>query len=461
MKSKINVLLVLLLSVPFILSCQRASQPLSLIAGDWYNGYPLYEVYIRSITPEGTFDSFRENRLDEIKRLGVHNLWLMPIHPIGELGKKGSLGCPYAVQDYFTVNPEYGSERDFTRLVNAAHERGMFVIVDEVLNHSANDNNMMEEHPEWFARDEDGNFTREVADWSDVTDWNYNNHEVHEYLASAMRYWIEEYGIDGYRCDVAGMVPHEFWRGTIPQLEEVNPNLFMLAEWQGAEMIEDGFDSDYDWNLYHRMKEHKEGESTLEDIWSAVMDFETNYPANALTMRFIENHDEQRAATVFGNPGYRPYAALIFSVPGIPLIYSGQEFGATEKPTLFEREPIDMAADTTVWWTYRELVLMRYGMDILRFGDIERVPCTPSETVLAFIREHENSEDMALVVINFSDEEVTVTLEGDRWSPETWNPAFGYKRILEGYIPPMSGPGEIQLEPLGYAVFSPMMYNIE
>lgn len=178
---------------------------------DWINGKPLYEIYVRSFTPEGTLNGV-QRRLPELKELGISNIWLMPIHPMGELGRKGSAGCPYSVKDYLAIGDEYGTMDDLNNLVEAAHELDMKVMMDMVLNHSANDHIEMENHPDWHMRDSLGNYTREVADWSDITDWNYEIPEVHSYLEDVLVHYVDKIKIDGFRCDVAGMVPHEFWK---------------------------------------------------------------------------------------------------------------------------------------------------------------------------------------------------------------------------------------------------------
>ncbi len=409
MRNRIGFIVALLALSGLMMSCGKGDRGRGTVAAEaWYAGAPLYEVYIRSATPEGTFEAFRRD-LQRIEDLGVRNLWLMPIFPTGVEGRKGSAGSPYSVRDYFAVNPEFGTEEEFRALVDEAHRRGMRVILDMVINHASNDNVEMERHPGWFLRDSTGAFSREVADWSDVTDWRNEDPEVADYLARVLLYWVREFGVDGYRCDVAGMVPDAFWLSAIPRLKEARPDLFMLAEWQDPKMIADGFDADYDWDLYHRMVEYRKGETLLGKVWSTVRRRRESYPPGALALRFIENHDQQRAAEVFGVPGYRPYAALIFTLPGIPLLYVGQEIGATHRPSLFEKEPVDWsAADSSVYRTYTGLIRLRAAHPALRGGDLSRVMAKPPESVLSFRRT--GREEEVLVLLNFGGKAVEAAL---------------------------------------------------
>lgn len=386
----------------------------------WADGYPLYEVYIRSATAEGTFAAF-ERTLPVLRKDGIPNLWLMPIHPIGVKGRKGSLGCPYSTRDYFKVNPEYGTEEDFRLLVDSAHKQGMRVIIDMVANHCANDYVEMNSHPDWFAQDSEGNFTREVADWSDVTDWNFDNPGAVEYLEKAMVYWVKEFDIDGYRCDVAGMVPDSFWNGVIPKLKAVKPEVFMLAEWESVNVHKAGFHATYDWNLYHRMVLQHEMNLPVDTLWQAIEWREKDYPQGAESLKFIENHDQERAYSVFGDD-YKPYAALIFTLPGIPLIYNGQEIGAVDKPSLFEREPIKWAVvDCETNEYYRKLLKLRNDNEVLRKGDLKRIE-TNSPMALAFTRT--TNQETILVVINFSDKPEKVKLQGIKELPKKMKVLF-------------------------------------
>lgn len=374
----------------------------------WYIGKPLYEVYLRALSQEGTINALT-GRLDDYKAMGVETLWLMPIHPVGKLGRKGSAGSPYAVADYFEISPEYGTKEDFRHLIEEAHERKMRIMMDMVINHSANDHHLMKDHPDWWMHDSTGAFTREVPDWSDVTDWNHDNDETRQHLTDALLYWVQEFDVDGYRCDVAGMVPDEFWLSAIQELKSAKPSLFMLAEWGDPQILGEGlFDAAYDWELFHRMKAHQRGLVGLDSLWKVIDRTNKSLPAGKQMMRFIENHDEHRSAEDFGWPGVQPYAALTFSLPGVPLLYVGQEIGETHRPILFEPEPIDWSTPVPgVKEFYTELLKLRNGNPALLYGTARRVPVDAPET-LVFVRD--SKQQSVLVAINFSEEPQTVQL---------------------------------------------------
>ncbi len=412
-------LLIRLLSLTLtllLISCNQETDKQSLSQIEqWYAGYPLYEVYTRSVTAEGTFEALQAT-LPELQSMGINNIWLMPIHPVGEVGRKGSWGCPYSVKDYFAVGEEYGTIEDFKHLVDTAHQMDVRVIIDMVINHSANDHIEMSNHPDWYFRDSTGAFSREVADWWDITDWNFGNPEAWDYLESVLTYWVKEYDVDGYRCDVAGMVPDAFWQRVIPKLRDLNPDIFMLAEWETPQMTVNGFNADYDWSLYHGMVAHHKEEITLDELWQRIEDREQNWPDGFLPLRFVENHDQERAYAVFGE-SYKPYAALIFTLPGIPLLYNGQEIGADHKPSLFEKETIDwMDVNDEVKMYYQALLELRNGHTALREDSLKRLQIEPADKLMAF--ERPSDKGTVIVYINFSDEMVDVDISreiGDKY----------------------------------------------
>lgn len=392
-------------------------------APQWYIGKPLYEVYLRALSDDGSINALTE-RLDDYKQMGVETLWLMPIHPVGELGRKGGAGSPYSVADYFEIAEEYGTKEDFKRLVTEAHKRDMRIMMDMVINHSANDHHLMNEHPEWWMHDSTGAFAREVADWSDVTDWNHDNPETRRHLTDALLYWVNDFDVDGFRCDVAGLVPNEFWMPAIHELKQAKPSLFMLAEWGDIDILGQGlFDAGYDWELYHRMRDHQKGTVGLDSLWKVISHTNEALPQGKQMMRFVENHDEQRSAKEFGWPGVKPYSALVFSLPGVPLVYQGQEIGETHKPSLFDPEPIDWDAPAEgVKEYYTELLSLRNSNPALRYGTARRVAVDAPET-LVLVRDCQRQS--VLVAINFSEEQQTVSLPAAdatvQWSELTPN----------------------------------------
>lgn len=323
----------------FILPSQQSfSQP---VVPDWAKNSTIYEVNIRQFSKEGTFKSFQQH-LPRLKELGVDILWLMPINPIGKLNRKGTLGSYYSVKDYVDVNPEFGTKEDFKTLVDEIHNQGMHVIIDWVANHTAWDNKWVKTNPEFYTKDSSGNFVPPVPDWSDVIDLNYDNKELWKEMISALKYWVSEVDIDGYRCDVAGMVPIEFWNEVRTELDKIKP-VFMLAEWDTPEMHKFAFDMTYDWDLHKIFNGVYAKERNSSDIIKHILNDQKKYPDYAYRMQFTSNHDENswngteyerlgKAAEVF--------AVLTYVIPGMPLIYNGQEIGFNKRLEFFEKDSI-------------------------------------------------------------------------------------------------------------------------
>ena len=246
----------------YLISCSIKNKNMkresSVTHPEWSRNSVIYEVNLRQYTPEGTFKAF-EQHLPRLKELGVDILWLMPINPIGITNRKGILGSCYSIKDYLAVNPDFGTMDDFKNLVNRAHSLGMKVIIDWVANHSSWDNNLITEHPEWYTHDSTGKIISPNADWTDVADLDYSQPGIREYMKDAMIFWIKETDIDGFRCDMAGMVPVDFWNNAVPVIKKVKP-VFMIAEWDTPEMHDTAFDMTYGWELFHLMNSIARGE---------------------------------------------------------------------------------------------------------------------------------------------------------------------------------------------------------
>lgn len=346
----------------------------------------LYSVYPRAFSRAGTLAAVQDD-LPRIAGLGACAVWLLPVHPIGELGRKGSVGCPYSVRDYRAVDPALGTVDDLRALVRAAHDHGLRVLIDLVANHAANDHPLAETHPHWISRDAEGRPRRRYADWSDVADWNFDEPEAFAHLLESAVGWVRDVGIDGFRCDVAGMVPLAFWRALHERLLEVNPEHFMLAEWQNAEHHTVAFHASYDWVLYRALRDTALGRTSASAVSRALVSWSDNFPARALPLRFLENHDEPRALAVFGRERLAAFAAVAFLSGGLPLIYNGQEAGAVHRPSLFEAEPIVWPAEETGWTRlYRELLELQRGGDPWGPGAVTPVTTDQPEGVVAFTR---------------------------------------------------------------------------
>ncbi|HEU4833984.1 MAG TPA: alpha-amylase family glycosyl hydrolase, partial [Pyrinomonadaceae bacterium] len=286
---------------------------------DWVRDGVIYEIYPRAFSPEGNFNAITA-RLDELKDLGVTILWLMPIHPIGQEKKKGTIGSPYAVRDYYGINPDYGTADDLKRLVREAHARGLKVIIDIVANHTSWDSVLMK-HPEFYKRDAEGKITY-PHDWYDIAALNYGNQELRRYMTDMLKHWIREFDLDGFRCDVAAEVPTDFWENARRELEQIKPDIVMLAEAHKAELMVSAFDLDYSWPLHSALTNVLQGRARASDLRTAWEKEVKEWPKGALHMRFSDNHDERRAIARFGEPAALAASAFVFTLDGVPMIYN-------------------------------------------------------------------------------------------------------------------------------------------
>lgn len=315
----------------------------------------IYSVYVRNHTPEGTFRAVADD-LDRIRALGTDIVWLMPIHPIGIAGKKGTLGCPYANRDYRSVNPAYGTMADFRSLVQQIHARGMKCMIDVVYNHTSPDSTLYMEHPEYFYHDANGKPGNKMGDWSDVIDLDYRAPGLWKYLIDTLVMWAGI--VDGFRCDVASFVPFAFWRRAREAVAEVNPDCIWLAETvhlgygclarrNGIDSALDTdmfsvFDLEYEYDIREVFDKYLEGKARLSHYLDMLNFQEGVYPANYNKLRFLENHDQPRICSyVHDERALENYTAFLYFLKGTTLIYAGQEFENTHLPSLFDKDPID------------------------------------------------------------------------------------------------------------------------
>lgn len=370
----------------------------------WVRDGVIYQIFERAFSDKGDFNGITA-QLDRLKELGVNILWLMPVHPISQVKKKGTLGSPYAAHDYYAINPDYGTKEDFKRLVSEAHRRGMKVIIDIVVNHTGWDSVMMKT-PEYYTRDKQGNIIPPVPDWADVADLNYDNPRLREYITEMLKYWLKEFDLDGFRCDVAGMVPTDFWEHARDELQKVKPDILMLAEWHEPDLLAKAFDLDYAWPLHSTLTEVLMGlapASNLRNVWEEER---RTYERGALHMRFSDNHDERRAIARFGERGALAASAFVFTLDGVPLIYNGMEVGDTAEsgaPALFERIPIlwQMAERRPEFPRfYKQIVALRKAHTALRRGDVEWLRNSDEAHIVTYMRRTNDEE--VLVAINFS-----------------------------------------------------------
>lgn len=316
----------------------------------------IYSIFVRNYSEAGTFAAVQAD-LDRIKALGTDIIWLMPIYPIGKVQRKGSVGSPYAIADYRKVDPALGTQEDFVQLVEQIHARGMKCILDIVYNHTSPDSWLVAHHPEYFYRKPDGSLGNRVGDWTDVIDLDYANRDLWEYQIGTLQMWAKI--VDGFRCDVAPLVPLSFWKEARARVAEVNPDCIWLSEsveptfirslrGQGIAALSDSeiyqaFDMAYDYDIHHIFRDYVDGKAPLQKYVDAVNMQEVIYPDNYVKARFLENHDQDRAASFLKtDAALRNWTAFVYFQKGAALIYAGQENQNTHRPSLFEKDPICM-----------------------------------------------------------------------------------------------------------------------
>ena len=370
----------------------------------WARDAVVYEVFPRNFSPEGNLAGVTA-RLDQIRDLGATVVWLMPIHPIGLEKRKGTLGSPYSIRDYYAVNPDYGTPADLTRLVREAHARGLKLILDVVANHTSWDSVMMKT-PELYLRNAAGRVQPPNADWSDVAKLDYSNPKTRAYMIDMMAYWLREHDVDGFRCDVAGLVPTAFWEEARSKLEAIHPELFLLAEWSTPDLMTRAFDADYGWPFHAALTRVLSLGAPAAQIRATWEEERRNFPQGSLHLRFCDNHDEKRAIARFGEPAALAAQALVFTMDGIPLVYNGMEIGDTGEsggPALVEKLPI--------FWPiverrpefarfYREMIALRRSYAALRQGETLWLDNSDPDRLVSLLRR--DPADEILVTVNLS-----------------------------------------------------------
>jgi 1,4-alpha-glucan branching enzyme len=414
---------------------------------EWLKDATLYEVNIRQYTPEGTFSAFSEH-LESLKEMGVDIIWLMPINPIGEKNRKGSLGSYYSVKDYYAVNPEFGTMADFKAMVTKAHGLGIKVIIDWVPNHSSYDNALTVEHPEYYLKDSTGNFVSPF-DWTDVIRFDYDQPALRQYMIDALKFWLTETDIDGFRFDVAHMIPVSFWNSVRPALYEVK-EVFMLAESDQPVLNKDAFDATYDWKLHHIMNQVAQGKMDVSNIDNHFAYVDTAYPVNSILMEFTSNHDENSwNGTEYERLGdaVKTFAVFSYMIPGMPLIYNGQEVCMKKRLRFFERDTIDWV-DCDMRAFYTTLNTLKADHEALFAGStggkMKRINGNNDKKVFAFTREIENSK--LLVILNFAAESLDYSFEHEASTGI-------YTDVFSGELLNLSSGEAISLKPWDYKVY--------
>lgn len=415
----------------------------------WVKDAVIYSVYLRSFSPEGTFAGL-EKRLPELRKLGVTVLWLMPIHPVGVKNRKGTLGSPYSIQDYYGINPEFGTMADFKHLLTATHRNGMKLIIDLVANHTSWDSKLITEHPAWFTHDSTGKIVAPNPDWTDVADLDYSKPGLRTYMEDMMVWWVKNVGIDGFRCDVAELVPTDFWEEARAKLDKVKP-IMMLSEGSIPEHHRKAFDITYSWNIYDQLLPILSGKQPATMIDRLLKNESLQYPIGSLRMRFTTNHDKNAwdapAVEKFGRSGLKAATVLVNTIPGIPLLYTGEEVANDRRLSLFEKVGVDWSRPHDLGDLNRILFTLRHKHPALAHGTMVRLTGDNEERVYAFVRQ--KGADRVLVVINLHDAPVTVHIKmpGDL---RTMKEVFAGSVLKTG----KGGDASLTLEPYGFNIFT-------
>ncbi len=421
-------------------------------APEWSRDAVIYQLNTRQFTADGTFASAQEH-LPRLAEMGVDIIWLMPIHPIGLEKRKGDMGSPYSVKDYQAINPDLGTEEEFRAFVKEAHRLDMHVILDWVANHSAWDNPLTQQHPEWYTRNPEGEMIPpEGTDWSDVADFDFSQPGLREYMTESLLYWVREFDIDGYRADVAGYVPLDFWERARAELEAVKP-VFMLAEWETRDLHASAFNATYAWGWKNAMQETVRSGGGAGAMRGYYAGQQTTWPRAAYRMVYTDNHDQNSwdgvASEIYGD-AYEAAIALSFVGSGIPLIYNGQEADLDRQLSFFGKDEIE-------WRTgqydelFRKLIALKTEEPALWNGKhgaaMVEIPNSASEQVLSFVRG--DTGNRVFAIFNLSPAEQDVSFELDRHHGEYLDALSGESVSFGGN----DGLSELSLAPWGYRLF--------
>lgn len=413
---------------------------------EWSKNATIYEVNIRQFTPEGTFKAFGKH-LPRLKEMGVDIIWLMPIHPIGEKNRKGSLGSYYAVRNYEEVNAEFGNLGDFQQLVKDAHALGMKLIIDWVANHTSPDNIWVDQgHKDWYTLDSTGNLQPTIGtDWWDVADLNYDNRDMRKAMINSMKFWLTKADIDGFRCDVAGWVPMDFWIEARKELDAVKP-IFFLAESEGADQHQ-AFDMTYGWELHHVMNDIAKGKKTTADVLAYFK--KNNYKRSDYRMHFTSNHDENSwNGTEMERMGDARFALAVFAatIEGMPLVYNGQETSLDKRLKFFEKDTIDWLKMDLVTFYTNLLQLKRKNPALWNgeYGAPTLFHTDGASPILIYSRE--KGANKVIVAINMSGKDASTKITDAK--------LFGkYKELFSGEKLRVKKDVSLDLEAWGYRVW--------
>jgi len=439
--------LILFISVSFIFACKTdKKQPgetssKALVSNEMMESAIIYEANIRQYSPEGTFTEFTKD-IPVLKELGVKIIWLMPVHPISETKRKATgdtftsdiedenerkkyLGSFYAVSDYRGVSSDYGTKEDLRELIKTAHDNEMLVILDWVPNHTGWDHNWIKEHPEYYTKNANGEITDPLNEdgtsigWQDVADLDYSNEGLRKAMIADLQYWLTDEDIDGFRCDVAGSVPVDFWEEAIPQLRETK-DIFMLAEAWEPELVKGTnlFDMCYGWENHFLMVDIAKGKKSVKDWDDYMVKMDSVYEKDDIIMNFTTNHDENSwkgtVTETFGEAD-EVMAVLSYVTPGMPLIYSGQEYDLDHRLKFFEKDSFPKNKGK-YFDLYSKLQVIKTSNPALHGGkeaaSYSRISTSDDINILAFAREKAGKKIVFIANLSNESKEFSVNASG-------------------------------------------------
>ena len=374
---------------------------------EWCYDAVLYEMNIRQATPEGTILAATK-RLKSLRDIGIDAIWLMPIYPIGEENRKGSLGSYYSIADYCAINPEFGTMEDFDNFIKEAHSLGMKILLDWVANHTARDARWLKTKPaDWYEREADGS-AKVPWDWTDTAKLNYANHDVWRGQIESMRFWVEKHNIDGFRCDMAMLVPIEFWQEASAVLHAIKPAIFMLAEAEELNLFDQAFDMCYAWEIHHLMCDIAKGERKVWTLRNTLYADRERFPSTAIKMMFTSNHDENSWSgsefTRFGDALNVMTALTFLWEAAMPLIYTGQEVGYDHSFAFFDKDHIPGYEENGYTAFYRKLITLKHNEKALQAGErggrIIEIENNAKDCIMTFVREC--GESRVVAILNLS-----------------------------------------------------------
>ena len=416
----------------------------------WSHKAVLYEMNVRQLTQEGTFKAAIKH-LPLLKNVGIDAIWLMPIYPIGVTNRKGSLGSYYSISDYCAINPEFGTMEDFDHFVETAHSLGMKILLDWVANHTARDAKWLQTQPaDWYERESDGS-AKVPWDWTDTAKLNYNNRDVWRGQIKAMRFWVEQHNIDGFRCDMAMLVPIEFWQEASSVLHSIKPDIFFLAEAEELNLFDRAFDASYAWEIHHMMCDIAGGARRVWDLRNTLYSDREKYPASAIRMMFTSNHDENSwSGSEFARFGaaLEVMTALTFLwEASLPLIYTGQEVGYDHSFEFFDRDTLPSLAANEHTQLYQRLIALKHSQSALdsgeRGGRIIEIENNAKDCIMTFMREKDDSRVVA--ILNLSPYTIHADFNTGIYAGTYFNAITGEQTTLPLHV-------EQDIEPWGYTI---------